>query len=124
VSLTARAVILALIVAAAVAGWWRLTAYYDNQGYQRAKAEDREAMLAQAERNRELQRAAEVRYTVQQGVRDHYIVKTIKEVRNATDPLAACPVPAPAIGLLNDAADCARGDSPSACGADESVRKP
>ena len=123
-SLTARALILTAIVAAVVAGWWRLTAFYENRGYERRAQEDAAAMRAQAERNRDLQRSAELRYTVQQGVRDRYIVKTIKEVRDATVPLAACPVPAPAVRLLNDAADCARGDSPSACGAGEPVRKP
>lgn len=93
----------------------------------RFAAKEAKAVAAVAEweqKNRDLQRSAEKRYTVVQGIRDRFIVQTIREIRHAAAPLASCPVPEPARGLLNDAADCARGDSPSACGADDGVRKP
>lgn len=79
---------------------------------------------AQAERNRELQRAAEKRYVVQAGVRDRFIVQTVREVRHATVHLATCPVGADGVRLLNDAAACAREDRPATCGADASVPSP
>lgn len=123
-TLLIKLALVAAVAAGGALGWWKLTSHYDTRGYERAKAEDRAAMQAQAERNRELQRAAEKRYTVQAGVRDRFITKTITEVRYVTQSLASCPVPPDAIGLLNDAADCARGDSPATCGAGESVRKP
>jgi Tfp pilus assembly protein PilE len=120
VKLAIAAAVLA-VMTAAYFGW---RGQQREIGRQEVRAELAAAMKAQTERNRELQRAAEKQYTVQAGVRDRYIVKTITEVRHATESLAACPVPAAAVGLLNDAADCARGDSPSACGTGEPVRKP
>lgn len=123
-SITARLVAIALLCAALVAGWWRLTAHFETKGYQRRAAEDTAAMQAQEQRNRELQRAAELHYTVQAGVRDRFIVQTIREIRYAAAPLASCPVPDAARRLLNDAALCARGDSPASCGVDDALRKP
>lgn len=38
-SLIARAVAIVLLLAAFVAGWWRLTAYYERIGYERMQAE-------------------------------------------------------------------------------------
>lgn len=82
-----------------------------------------------SERATELQResnrgrAAEVeqRVVVQTVYRDRFITKTIKEIERVTEPLAACPLPAGAIRLLNDAARCAREDRPAACGADDAM---
>ena len=74
------------------------------------------AVHAQEVRNRELQRAAEKRYTVQAGVRDRFMTQTITEVRYAAAPLASCPVPELVRLYLNAASGCARGDSAAPCG--------
>ena len=68
-------------------------------------------------------RAAEVeqRVVTQTVYRDRYITKTVKEIERVTQPMAACPVPAGAVRLLNDAARCAREDRPAACGVDDAV---
>lgn len=76
----------------------------------------------QRQRNLALQRAAELHYTVEAQVRDRFITRTITEVRDATAPLAACPVGADAVRLLNAAAGCAGQDRPAACGAGDPVR--
>ena len=76
---------------------------------------------AQAERNRELQRAAEKRYTVVAAARERFITQTITEVRYAAAPMASCPVPEPVRLRLNAAAACARGDRSAACDADQPV---
>lgn len=81
-------------------------------------------IAAQNERNIELQRQAEKRYTVQAQTRDRVITQTITEVRNATVSLASCPVPAGAISLLNAASRCASEDSAAACGAGDAVQPP
>lgn len=113
------------IVAAVAIGAPILKARYDaNQqriGYERAHAEYAESVRIQRERNLELQRAAEKRYTVQAGVREEFITQTIKEVRYVTQTMASCPVPDAARRLFNDAAACAREDRPAACGAGEPV---
>jgi Flp pilus assembly protein TadB len=102
-------------------------AYFGWRGQQReiGRQEVRRELAAAAEaqtaRNRELQRASEKRYTVQAQARERFFVTTVKEIRHAAAPLAACPVPADAIRLLNDAAAGARGDSAAACGAGDSV---
>lgn len=116
-SLTARIVAVLVLALALVAGSWKLYLVIDRGGYDRAKAEDASAMQAQATRNRELQRQAELRYTVAAQTRDRFFVTTVREIRDAAAPLAACPVPEPVVRLLNDAARCARSDSPAACGA-------
>ena len=120
-SLAARIVILLAIVGAIVAGWWRITVHYEQRGYDRAQAEYAQQAEAQRERNRELQRAAETRYTVQAGIREEFIVATVKEIRHVTQNLAACPVDPAAVRMLNDAATCAREDRPASCGAGEPV---
>ena len=120
-SLTSRALILAAIVAAAVAGWWRLTAYYERRGYERAQAEYAQTARIQQDRMRELARAAELRYTVARQGQDRFFVTTIKEIDHAAAPLASCPVPPDAVRLLNNAARCARGDAASSCGAADEV---
>lgn len=81
------------------------------------KVAQERAAQQQAEINRDLQRAAEKRYVVQEGIRDHYIVQTITEVRHETDNLAACKLTDGARRLLDNAGACAREDSAAACGA-------
>lgn len=81
-----------------------------------------QAADAQAERNRELQRAAEKRYTVQAEIRDRFIVETVTEIRHDTENLAACVLTPAAGDRLRRAAACARGDSAAACGVGEPVR--
>jgi lysozyme len=92
-----------------------------EEGRAEIREKDRAAMQAQADRNRDLQRAAEIRYTVTAATRDRFITKTITEVRYATAALAACPVGPDAVRLFNRAAGCARDDSPASCGADQPV---
>lgn len=123
-SLTARIVAILLVCAALIAGWWRLTAHYEAKGYTRAQAEAKAAADAQTTRNRELQRAAEIRYTVTAQARERFIVQTVKEVHHAAESLATCPVPRDAVRLLNDAAACARGDSAGACGVGDRLSGP
>lgn len=123
-SLTARLIILAAIVAAAVAGWWRLTAYYEGRGYTRAQAEARALADEQRERNRDLQRAAELRYTVTTAARERVITQIQTEVRYVTQHLATCPIGADGVGLLNRAAECAREDRPAACSSSDGVPNP
>jgi hypothetical protein len=114
---------LALAAVLAFAGWKLYRAGGDAVRVEWAAERERMAaeVAAQAERNRELQRAAEKRYVVQAGMRDRFIVKTVTEVRYAAAPMASCPVPAAARSMLNAAAACARGDSAASCGADQPV---
>lgn len=93
----------------------------EARGDTRARAELKAQADAQTERNRELQRAAETRYTVQAGVREEFIGYTITEIRHAAAPLATCPVPADAVRLLNRASSCAREDTAATCGTGEPV---
>jgi hypothetical protein len=89
-------------------------------GRQEVRAELKSQAEAQTARNRELQRAAETRYTVTSQVREKWFVVTVKEIRDASESLAACPVPDDVRRLLNAAASCARGDpGASGCAADE-----
>lgn len=122
----ARLAILALVLAALAAGWWKLETALDAReakGYARHQQEAKDLADQQAQRNRDLQRAAELRYTVQAETRDRFITTTITEVRHATAHLDACPVGAAGVLRLNAAAQCAREDRPASCGADEPVRR-
>ncbi len=101
--------------------WHRHNEHQQEIGYKRRAEEDRKASEAQTARNRELQRAAELRYTVQTEARDRFITKTVTEVRYAAQPLAACPVPEPLRVRLNQAGACA--DSAAACGLGDEVRQ-
>ena len=111
-------------VALALAGvlaFTHLTAYRAGSHAVQAKwdeasVEQEQAAQEQANRNRELQRAAELHYVVQGQTRDRYFVTTVKEIHEAAAPLAACPVPADVVRLLNAARDCASSDSPASCG--------
>lgn len=97
-------------VAVVIAGWHALTTHYDHQGYTRAKAEDQAAAEQQAARNRELQRQAEKRYVVQQGIRDRFITQTVKEISVEAAPLADCRVPDSLRMRLDSLRSCALGD--------------
>ncbi|CAN7676657.1 hypothetical protein LJR039_005395 [Pseudorhodoferax sp. LjRoot39] len=81
-----------------------------------------QATELQRESNRSRAAEVEQRVVTQTVYRDRFITKTIKEIELVTEPLAACPVPADAVRLLNDAARCAREDRPAACGADDALR--
>jgi hypothetical protein len=70
----------------------------------------------QATRNRDLQRAAELRYVVKGQTRDRFFETTEKDIHDAAAPLATCPVPDAVRVRLNAAAACARGDSETSCG--------
>lgn len=114
-----RWILLAVLVAALAIGipvlWSRHNAGQQQIGYDRRAAEDRAAMEAQAADNLRLQRAAEKNYVVQGEVRDRFIVQTVREIRDAAAPLAACPVPDPVRVRLNAAAACASGDTAGSC---------
>lgn len=86
------------------------------------RAQLRQQVADQQARNRDLQRAAELRYTVVAQVRDRFITKTVVEVRNATDNLAACRLSADAVRLLDNASHCAGEDRAASCGADAGVQ--
>lgn len=108
------------LVAALIAAWFDLTSHYEAKGYERAKQEDKAAAEAQTARNRDLQRQAELRYVVKREAQDRFFVTTVKEVREQAAPLADCRLPDALRVRLNEAARCAFGDSPAACGpADE-----
>lgn len=101
--------------------------------HQRAQTAQARQALAEyqlaSERATELQRegnrgraaGVEQRVATQTVYRDRFITKTVKEIERVTEPMAACPVPAGAVRLLNDAARCAREDRPTSCGADDAV---
>ena len=113
----AAAAVLALALIAAYFGWRGAQREHGREEVRAEWAAERAALAAevqaQAERNRDLQRQSEKRYTVQAEVRERFITKTITEVRHATAALAACPVPDGARVQLNAAASCARGDPAS-----------
>jgi hypothetical protein len=97
-----------------------LTVYRSGRHSVQAKWDEQKVIQERASQEqvskiRELQRAAELRYVVRKETQDRFFVTTVKEVRDAASPLAACPVPPDVVRLLNNAAECARGDSPSAC---------
>lgn len=126
-SATARAVIVLAILGAIAAAWWkfdRMLAAADAAGYKRHQQEAQALADQQAQSNRDLQRAAELRYTVQAGVREEFITQTVTEVRYVTNHLAACPVGPAGVLRLNAAAQCAREDRPAACGPGEPLRGP
>lgn len=123
-SIYARAVIVLAILGAVAAAWWkfdRALAAADARGYARAQAEAHAAAEAQAARNRDLQRAAELRYTVNAQARDRVITEIQTEVRYVTLHLETCPLGSAAVRLLNRAAQCAREDRSAACGAGDGM---
>ncbi len=118
-------VILALALVALLS-FTHFTAYRKGKATVRAewaaeRVEQERQAQAQAQRIRELQRAAETRYTVQAGVREEFIGYTIREVHHAAAPIASCALPADLVRLLRDAAACARGDTSASCSSGESL---
>lgn len=79
------------------------------------------AAVRQTEQNRDRAIEVEERVVFQNLYRDRFITKTAKEIERVTEPLAACAIPPAAVGMLNDAAACAREDRPASCGADDSL---
>jgi hypothetical protein len=88
-----------------------------------AVAQER-ASQAQTARNLELQRAAERKYVVQQDARDRFHTVTVREISHEAASLASCPVPERLRMRFNAARDCALGNSPASCGADDPLHKP
>lgn len=112
------------IAVAAVAGyfWWAHRVESKALEGERARVEHQAELQRTANRSRSYE--AEQRQAGQTVYRDRFLTKTIVEVRHATQNLAACPVSADAVRLLNDAAKCASENRPSACGAGDAVRTP
>lgn len=121
-SLIEKLIVAGVLLLAMAAAAWKGIDVLEQRGYDRRAAEDRAAMEDQAARNRDLQRASELRYTVVAAARDRFIVQTITEIRHETDNLAACVLTPAAAERLRNAAQCARGDSAAACGPDQPVR--
>lgn len=86
-----------------------------------SKVATERAAQEQATRNRELQRAAELRYVVQREAQDSFFVTTVKEVHELAAPLSACAVPDDLRVRVNQAIACAVGNPASACGAADEV---
>ena len=117
-SLASKLVALAFIVLAILAGVWKLWHTADKAGYDRAQVEYQAAAEKQREANRTTATKAEKKESVRVVYRDRVITKTITEVRDASAPLAACPIPDAAIRMLNDAAQRAREDRPASSAVD------
>jgi len=119
-----RIAIVAVIAVVLAGSHWKAYttgAKIERVEWQAKEAKSRAEAEEQTQRNRDLQRSAELRYTVRAGVRDRFITETIREVRHESESLRACPVSEPLRLRLNAAAACARDDSASACGADIEV---
>ena len=132
---TVQLIVVAIVAAAVIGGvTWGVHSYNDSlrqEGRDEVQHEwdaERKVLEEQVEaqraRNRDMQRPAELHYTVQAEVRDRFITNTVTEVRYATQPISSCTVPADAVRLLNDAGHCAGTDRPAACGAGDAVRSP
>lgn len=117
-----------LAIGAAIAAvfgaiWWYGQSKHD-EGYNARRIEDEAAAEVQREANRSTAREAEEKESVKTVYRDRFIIKTIREIRDAATPLAACPLPADVQRLLGDAATCAKSDRPGSCGPDAAVPSP
>lgn len=126
-SIYARLAALVVLVLAIAGAWWKLETALDareQRGYERRVGEDKAAAEAQTSRNRELQRATELKYTVVAQGQDRFFVTTVREIYDASEPLAACPLPGPVRLRLNAAGACVLGDSAAACGGDDQMRSP
>lgn len=109
------------LAAAAVGGfaWWRASLKEEGA---RAERQRIEALAdLQREANRGRARDAETRYSRQATTRAKFIDTNAKEVRHATENLAACPVLPAARSMLDRAVECASEDRPAACGPDDAV---
>lgn len=123
-SLTSKLVALGLLVLAITAGVWKIWHTADKAGYERSQAEYSAAAEKQREANRTTAQKAEKKESARVVYRDRIITKTITEVRNAAAPLAACPLPAGARLMLNDAAKHARENRSTAGVADAPLSNP
>lgn len=123
-SLTSKLVALALIVLAIVTGVWKIWHTADKAGYERSQREYQEAAERQRESNRGTARKAEGNEAVRVVYRDRIITQTTTEVRDASAPLASCPLPLDTIRLLNNAAKCAREGGSASCSADDALPNP
>lgn len=116
---------LVVVIVLAIAGAWRkfdsMLGAADKAGYQRRAGEDQAAADAQADRNRELGRLAELHLDAIAQKQATFLATAAKEIHDAAAPLAACPIPEPVRVRLNAAASCARGDSAAGCEPDKPV---
>lgn len=120
-SIWAKLTLCAALLVAAAAGVWKFWHSAEKSGYERRQREDEAAAEFQREANRGRARIAEQGEAKQAQIRTVYITKTVERVRNATAPLASCPVPDAAVRMLNDAAQCARQGRSPACAPDDAV---
>lgn len=120
-SIWAKLALCAALLVAAAAGVWKFWHSAEKSGYERRQREDEAAAEFQREANRGRARTAEQGEAKQAQIRTVYITKTVERVRNATAPLASCPVPDAAVRMLNDAAQCARQGRSPACAPDDAV---
>ncbi|MGB3069283.1 MAG: hypothetical protein WBC18_12080 [Ottowia sp.] len=123
-SLTSKLVALGLIILAIFAGVWKLWHTADKAGYERSQREYQAAAEKQREANRATASKAEKNEAARVVYRDRIITKTITEVRDASAPLAACPVPSAVVRMLNDAAQRAREDRSAPGSVDYSLSHP
>ena len=108
--------LLIVVGALAAIGWFSHSRY--EAGYEAHRIESEAAAERQREANRSTAREAEEKEAVKTVYRDRYIIKTVTEIRDAAQSLAACPVPLPVVGMLNRAAECAANPGAATCGAD------
>lgn len=120
-SIWAKLALSAALVVAAAAGVWKFWHSAEKSGHERRQREDEAAAEFQREANRGRARTAEQGEAKQTQIRTVYITKTVERVRDATEPLASCPVPDAAVRMLNDAAQCARQGRSPACAPDDAV---
>lgn len=108
---------------AAVLGLW---AWSQHQAEKRGALEERARGEHAAEMQRTANRSRSQDIERSQGertvYRDRFIDRTIIEVRDATQNLAACPLNGDTVRLLNAAAECARNDRSAACDLDGALR--
>ncbi len=121
-SLTARITALLIVLGLLGAGVWRLQVKADAAGYQRAQQEYQAAAELQREANRSRAQAAVTNYAQRERVREKFTVITVKEIRDATANLAACPVLPAARSVLDRAVTCAGEERPASCGSDDTMR--
>lgn len=121
-SVWAKLGVLVVAVLALLAGLWKVyhTGYLaaQTQGKLELQALELQYKIKVEEQQhleRDLQRAAELKYIVQEPVREKYITQTVKEIAYVTTNLAQCTLTQPAIQLLNAASSCASEDRAASC---------
>lgn len=109
-SILHRFILVGVLVAVAVGAcaWWQHRTEQRGAMQERARLEAQSDLQREANRGR--MRDIEASYTARTVYRDRFITKVITEIHDAAAPLASCPVPDAAVGLLNDAANCAAHD--------------